>query len=449
MNDFGTNPPDPNPEKPTAFCQNCGKPLTQDSARYVGKSVFCEPCLDARVHGARPVTDSGYAPVNAGPAPYQGQASAWSMPGAPAVPNPGLAFLLGLIPGVGAMYNEQYAKGLVHLTVFAFLVVLAHASGIFGLFIAGWVIYMAIEAHHTAQAKRDGLPLPNPFGLNDIGERMGFGPGWTTPQNVAAAARDAAQAAGFRPNPAATAADPAQPAPPPPQPGAWGAPVETYAKPYTTVPPPPAYTAPFTNQDWQPHAQPSYSQNYPPFGAPVPPYAPPFIPPVIPPMVPLAPRNRFPAGAIWLIGLGTIFLLGTEGIFSGLRGEVIVGILFLGLGAAVFARRITAFEDQMTSPQFRILYALRPSVWLGLFGLLFLLDSFSILDWSHSWPLFIILAGVMMLVNRAPFLTPVPYSPVASVQAGASDGDMTRLNLQPDPPASGSDSPSDHLTGGK
>jgi len=103
----------------------------------------------------------------------------------------------------------------------------------------------------------------------------------------------------------------------------------------------------------------------------------------------------------------------------------------------------------MTSPQFRILYALRPSVWLGLFGLLFLLDSFSILDWSHSWPLFIILIGVMMLLNRAPFLAPVPYSPASVAPVATPDGDMTRLNLQPDPPPSGSDSPSDHQTGGK
>ena len=90
------------------------------------------------------------------------------------VPNPMLAGLLGFIPGVGAMYNEQYAKGIVHLIVFAVLVSLTDSHGIFGLFIAGWVFYMVIEAHHTARARRDGIPLPNPFGLNDLGERLGF-----------------------------------------------------------------------------------------------------------------------------------------------------------------------------------------------------------------------------------------------------------------------------------
>ena len=49
------------------------------------------------------------------------------------------------------MYNEQYAKGIVHLIVFAVLVSLAHDLDIFHLFVFGWVIYMAIEAYHTAK----------------------------------------------------------------------------------------------------------------------------------------------------------------------------------------------------------------------------------------------------------------------------------------------------------
>ena len=98
---------------------------------------------------------------------------------APGEPNPGLAALLGFIPGVGAMYNEQYAKGIVHLMVFAVLVSLASdVNDIFGLFVIGWMFYMVIEAHHTARARRDGTPLPNPFGLNDLSERLGFGKAW-------------------------------------------------------------------------------------------------------------------------------------------------------------------------------------------------------------------------------------------------------------------------------
>ena len=35
--------------------------------------------------------------------------------------SPGLALFLGMIPGVGAIYNGQYAKGLVHAVMFGIL----------------------------------------------------------------------------------------------------------------------------------------------------------------------------------------------------------------------------------------------------------------------------------------------------------------------------------------
>src|SRR5271163_2741885 len=159
----------------SAFCQNCGKPLCQECTRVVGSAVFCEPCLAAKLAGtgapAGPAADnSGFA---AGPDAFGVRYNP-----TPGAPNPGLAALLGLIPGVGAMYNGQYAKGVVHLIVFAILVSLADEHGIFGLFIAGWMCYQVIEAYHTAKARRDDTPLPNPFGLNDLGERLGFGKSW-------------------------------------------------------------------------------------------------------------------------------------------------------------------------------------------------------------------------------------------------------------------------------
>ena len=43
------------------------------------------------------------------------------------------------------MYNGQYAKGVVHLVVFAILVSLTNENGIFGLFVAGWVCYQAMR----------------------------------------------------------------------------------------------------------------------------------------------------------------------------------------------------------------------------------------------------------------------------------------------------------------
>ena len=47
--------------------------------------------------------------------------------------SPALAFFLGLIPGVGAIYNGQYAKGLVHAVVWGVLMSIADSNAAQGL----------------------------------------------------------------------------------------------------------------------------------------------------------------------------------------------------------------------------------------------------------------------------------------------------------------------------
>jgi hypothetical protein len=79
--------------------------------------------------------------------------------------SPGLAFLLGIIPGVGAIYNAQYAKGLVHVLILGILIsiVSSGAAGglepLFGIMIAAWFFYMAFEAYHTAKRRQLGQPV--------------------------------------------------------------------------------------------------------------------------------------------------------------------------------------------------------------------------------------------------------------------------------------------------
>jgi hypothetical protein len=74
--------------------------------------------------------------------------------------NPGLAFFLGLIPGVGAIYNGQYAKGLTHAILFGLVASLAGSdtplAGLFGFLIPISIFYMAFEAYHTAKMRRAG-----------------------------------------------------------------------------------------------------------------------------------------------------------------------------------------------------------------------------------------------------------------------------------------------------
>jgi hypothetical protein len=84
-----------------------------------------------------------------------------------------LALILGFIPGVGAIYNGQYAKGLIHVVVFGLLISLVtsgHGSlePLFGILIAAWVFYMAFEAYHTARKKRYGVAVEEFSSLFDV-----------------------------------------------------------------------------------------------------------------------------------------------------------------------------------------------------------------------------------------------------------------------------------------
>jgi hypothetical protein len=389
-----------------AFCQHCGKPLCTECVRNVGTSVFCEPCLTARVASTAPPSGppypgspypgypqtgpAGYPP--AGPPPAQG------------APNPGLAALLGFIPGVGAMYNEQYAKGIVHLVVFAVLVSLtSDVNGIFLLFVFGWEFYMAIEAHHTARARRDGTPLPNPFGLNDLSERLGFGKAW--PSGVPNPAQP-----GAAPNAGASAPDPNVPT------------ANPYSPPYSYsyVPPTAQWAAP---PDASAYAVPPI-----PSVPPMPPYPDPNLPYY----------RRFPSAAIWLIALGAIFLLGNIPVFHVFRGRLVAPFVLIGLGVWLFVRRMVGtgpgFEnDGSAYYQWRLQRAIRGGAWLILFGVIWLLDALRIFSWSHSWPLFLIGAGVLLFLKRTMHpgigygypppasATPPPAAPVTTTELAPVD----------------------------
>src|SRR5271156_1704826 len=146
------------PETPVAaYCQNCGKALCSECTRPVGGFIYCEQCLAAKVGvpGAQPG------------APFPGD------PMLVSGPNPALATILGIIPGVGAMYNGQFVKAMIHVLVFVILIAITDQHDFFGFFIAAWVLYQIFDANQTAKARRDGLPLPDPFGLNELATRIG------------------------------------------------------------------------------------------------------------------------------------------------------------------------------------------------------------------------------------------------------------------------------------
>jgi len=149
----------------TGFCRNCGKPMCPACVRPVRDVLYCEECL-ANVMGlATPPAVATGAPGAAALPPV-------GVPPTPARPqggSPGLAFLLGLIPGLGAIYNGEYNKALIHIVVFAAIIVgLSSDIGAgptvaLSFVLAGFVLYMAMDAMRTVKARNAGQPLQDPL----------------------------------------------------------------------------------------------------------------------------------------------------------------------------------------------------------------------------------------------------------------------------------------------
>ena len=269
-----------------AYCQNCGKPLCTACIRSVGGVVYCEPCLAARLSASPGAAEANLTGLHA---------------------HPVLAGLLGFIPGVGAMYNGQFVKALAHVLIFAVFVSLSDNSFFFGLVVAAWVFYQVFDAAQTAKARRDGLPLPNPFGLNDLGTRLGMTPpaspsvGGFTPPPGLCGARAGNRVLWDRAS---------QPIPIPVRVSlpARGQilPIRSYA-----VPPAPGVT-----------------------GAPIP-----GIPPYSGPMAIEPLGRKHPFGAVVLIVIGLVLLLHTLGIFEDEWIGRAWPLIIIGVGAWLLYRR--------------------------------------------------------------------------------------------------------------
>ncbi|MGI8772599.1 MAG: LiaI-LiaF-like domain-containing protein [Acidobacteriaceae bacterium] len=328
----------------SAYCQFCGKPLCKDCVRSIGGVVYCEPCLAARVQAPGAYPGAAYPgasyPGTAQAASQSGTAQPGtassgvsSIPLPSAGPNPILAGLLGLIPGVGAMYNAQFAKGIAHVIIFAVLTSLANITSAFGILVFGWVCYQVFDAYQTARARQLGLPLPDPFGLNDIGHKFGLQPlpGFVPPTQPPSAGGGFYTGAPYTPPAPNPAADPNPPAAgfaPFSQAPFSGAP---YTQPPYTEAPPPGSPYPGAPYPGSPYPGSPYP-GAPPYGA-----SDPYYP------GPAAMHGRahgdLPVGAIVLIGLGLLFLFHSLGILHGDWVGRGWPVLIIGLGVWLFIRR--------------------------------------------------------------------------------------------------------------
>ena len=142
----------------SGYCRNCGKAMCAACSHRVRDVLYCEDCLAQHVGlpvSGVPADPGGFAP----PIP-----AAQKQTGAPV-----LAFLLGFIPGLGAVYNGEYNKAIIHVVIFG-AIILGIASdlgeSIQGLLIFALCVfpfYMAIDAMRSAKAKATGQPLADPF----------------------------------------------------------------------------------------------------------------------------------------------------------------------------------------------------------------------------------------------------------------------------------------------
>jgi TM2 domain-containing membrane protein YozV len=127
----------------TGYCRNCGKALCPQCTREVRGALYCEECLAGLLAAPAASTEAAKSSVN-----------------------PGLAATLGFIPGLGAVYNGQYLKALIHVLIFGGLIALLSSDipssydAFFGIALGCFYFYMPIEAYRTAMARRQGQPEP-------------------------------------------------------------------------------------------------------------------------------------------------------------------------------------------------------------------------------------------------------------------------------------------------
>jgi hypothetical protein len=129
----------------TGYCRQCGKPLCPECTRDVRGALYCENCLATLV--ASPPAASAGANTDAGS-------------------HPGTALALGFIPGLGAVYNGEYVKALIHVVIFGGIIAALTTDlpggviAMFAISLGCFYFYMPVEAYRVAKARQLGRPQP-------------------------------------------------------------------------------------------------------------------------------------------------------------------------------------------------------------------------------------------------------------------------------------------------
>jgi len=152
----------------TGYCRNCGKALCAVCVRPVHDVFYCEDCLASVLGHPAPTAATPQAAAFA-PAGTTAPVAHALVSDRKKYNSPGVAFLLGFIPGMGAVYNGEYNKALIHIVVFAAMIVGLSsdigegASVALSLLLAGFIFYMVVDSVRTAKAKMTGQVSPDPL----------------------------------------------------------------------------------------------------------------------------------------------------------------------------------------------------------------------------------------------------------------------------------------------
>ena len=123
-------------------CNQCARPLCAACDHRIRGFPFCQDCIVAGVEMLRQQAQSPAAHVI-------GRRS-----------SPFVATLLSFVPGLGAAYNGQTSKAIVHFAIFVSffqMAVLTQGVHFFVLGVLGTWLFAAVDACRTAQLMRAGL----------------------------------------------------------------------------------------------------------------------------------------------------------------------------------------------------------------------------------------------------------------------------------------------------
>jgi hypothetical protein len=113
------------------LCRTCNKPLCPQCAHQIKGRFYCQDCLVRGAEWAAAVKDLR-VPAD----------------------SPKRAAVCALIPGMGAVYNNEYLKAITFFSVFAALVTMGdNVHGVFGFGAFAFLVFTMFDSYRVAEAK--------------------------------------------------------------------------------------------------------------------------------------------------------------------------------------------------------------------------------------------------------------------------------------------------------